>query len=55
MSSFDANDFNINSRYYTALTQNIKFKYKDVFASAAEVIGLSMKITGSNKDFVSIF
>ncbi|XP_065059919.1 DNA-dependent protein kinase catalytic subunit-like isoform X2 [Rhopilema esculentum] len=39
-------------QYYTALTQNVKFKYKDVFASAAEVIGLSMKLTGSNKEFL---
>ena len=39
-------------RYYSALIQNLAFKYKDVFASAAEVIGLAMKHITHNFDSV---
>lgn len=30
-------------RFYNALVNNLNFKYKDVHAAAAEVIGLFMK------------
>eukprot|EP00794_Sanderia_malayensis_P010266 gene10266-11321_t len=34
-----------DDKYFATLTRNLCFKYKDVFASAAEVLGLAMKQT----------
>jgi len=36
-------DVLLNPRFYSCLVNNVTFKYKDVHAAAAEVIGLLMK------------
>ena len=40
------------SRFYQSLVRNLSFKYKDVHAAAAEVIGMTLKHLFEDNDKV---
>ena len=40
-------------RFYQSLVANLSFKYKEVHAAAAEVIGMALKYLSENENKVS--